>query len=131
MANALGPCLALFVLNSVLTFHIRWPTIGVRWVPELSIELAALLLALVLMAAWRDLSGRGWRNAVLGLVIVLALGRYLEITAPALIGGQLEGFGQDQRQARHQRQCGGDVAQGADDQRWSGNTVGRGMGRGG
>lgn len=44
MANAAGLCLALFVLNSALTFQNRWPTVGVRWVPELSIELTALLL---------------------------------------------------------------------------------------
>lgn len=86
MAHAPGLCLALFLLNSALTFHNRWPTVGVRWVPELSVDLAALLLALVFVATWRDVSGRGWRNAVLGLVIVLVLGRYLDVTAPALMG---------------------------------------------
>ena len=29
--------LALFVLNSALTFQNRWPTIDARWVPELSV----------------------------------------------------------------------------------------------
>ena len=86
MANALGLFLALFVLNSALTFQNRWPTIGVRWVPELSIELAALLLALVLAAAWRGSLGRGWRNAVLAGFVILMLGRYLDVTAPALMG---------------------------------------------
>ncbi|MFZ1640820.1 MAG: sulfatase-like hydrolase/transferase [Candidatus Contendobacter sp.] len=86
MANALGVFLALFVLNSALTFQNRWPTIGVRWVPELSVELAVLLLALVLVAAWRGPLAHGWRNAVLGLFVVLTLGRYLDVTAPALMG---------------------------------------------
>lgn len=82
----IGWSLALFALNSALTFQNRWPTLGVRWVPELSIELTALLLALVLAAAWRGPLGRKWRNAVLGLFIVLTLGRYLDVTAPALMG---------------------------------------------
>ena len=47
-SSTLGLLLALLVLNSALTFQNRWPTVGVRWVPELSVELAALLLALVL-----------------------------------------------------------------------------------
>jgi hypothetical protein len=86
MVNALGLGLALFVLNSALTFQNRWPTIGVRWVPELSIELAALLLALVFAMAWWGPLGRGWRNAVLAGFVVLTLGRYLDVTAPALMG---------------------------------------------
>jgi hypothetical protein len=89
ISNALGLCLALFVLNSALTFQNRWPTVGVRWVPELSIELAALLLGLVFAVAWRGGPARGWRNAVLGLFVVLTLGRYLDVTAPALMGRSL------------------------------------------
>jgi hypothetical protein len=60
--------------------------VGVRWVPELSIELAALLLALVLVAAWRGAPGRGLRNAVWGVFVLLTLGRYLDVSAPALMG---------------------------------------------
>lgn len=78
--------LALFVLNSALTFQNRWPTLGVRWVAELSIELAALLLALALLTAWRGAPGRGLRYAVLSGYVVLTLGRYLDVTAPALMG---------------------------------------------
>lgn len=88
-ANMARPLLALFVLNSALTLQNRWPTVGVRWVPELSVELAALLLALALAAAWREVSGRGWRAGVWGLFVVLTLGRYLDVTAPALMGRSL------------------------------------------
>jgi len=62
--------LALLVLNSALTFQNRWPTAGVRWVPELSIELAALLLVLALVAAWRGTPGRAMRNALAGGYLV-------------------------------------------------------------
>ena len=85
----IGLLLALFALNSALTFQNRWPTVGVRWVPELSIELTVLLLALVFAAAWHGPLGRGWRNVVLGLFITLTLGRYLDVTAPALMGRAL------------------------------------------
>ncbi|CDH44483.1 putative Sulfatase [Candidatus Contendobacter odensis Run_B_J11] len=78
--------LALFILNSALTFQNRWPTVGVRWVPELSIELALLLLVLVLIAAWRGAPGRRLRCAVLVGYVILTLGRYLDVTAPALMG---------------------------------------------
>ena len=78
--------LALLVLNSALTFQNRWPTAGVRWVPELSIELAALLLVLALVAAWRGTPGRAMRNALAGGYLVFVLGRYLDVTVPALMG---------------------------------------------
>ncbi|MDS4029539.1 MAG: hypothetical protein RKO66_05650 [Candidatus Contendobacter sp.] len=84
--STLGWSVALFILNSALTFQNRWPTVGVRWVPELSAELAALLLGLVLVTAWRGPLGRGWRSAVLAVFVVLTLGRYLDVTAPALMG---------------------------------------------
>lgn len=84
--STLGWSVALFILNSALTFQNRWPTVGVRWVPELSVELAALLLGLVLVTAWRGPLGRGWRSAVLAVFVVLTLGRYLDVTAPALMG---------------------------------------------
>ncbi|MCB1823108.1 MAG: hypothetical protein KDJ54_00355 [Candidatus Competibacteraceae bacterium] len=78
--------LALLLLNSALTFQNRWPTIGVRWVPELSLELVVLLLALALLAAWRGVPGRVARNVLFGCLLLLVLGRYLDVTVPALMG---------------------------------------------
>ncbi|NMQ18747.1 hypothetical protein E4P82_05745 [Candidatus Competibacter phosphatis] len=86
MPNLPRICLALLLLNSALTFQNRWPTIGVRWVPELSLELAVLLLALALLAAWRGVPGRATRNVLFGCLLVLVLGRYLDVTVPALMG---------------------------------------------
>ncbi len=76
--------LALFILNSALTFQNRWPTVGVRWVPELSIELAALVLILVVTR--RGMPRRRFRYAILIGYVILTLGRYLDVTAPALMG---------------------------------------------
>ncbi len=86
LSKPFGLWLALFVLNSALTFQNRWPTVGVRWVPEFSIELAVLLLVLALAAAWRGAQGRALRHALVGTGFVLVLGRYLDVTVPALMG---------------------------------------------
>jgi hypothetical protein len=81
--------LALFLSNSALVFHNHWPTAGVRWVPELSLDLVILLGGLVLLATWRPL-GRGVRGIVLVLYLILMLGRYLDVTAPALLGRPID-----------------------------------------
>ncbi len=81
--------LGLFVLNSALTFQNRWPTVGVRWVPELSIELAGLLLILSLVVGWRGPPGRVSRRVGVGGLLAFVLGRYLDVTAPALMGRSL------------------------------------------
>lgn len=85
LSNNIKLLLALFLLNSALAFHNRWPTVGVSWVPELSLDLTILLGVLVLLAAWRPL-GRGARVLALVLYLILMLGRYLDVTAPALLG---------------------------------------------
>lgn len=78
--------LGLFVLNSALTLQNRWPTFGVRWAPEFSIELAVLLLALALIVARRGALGRAAQRALVIGYFVLILGRYADVTAPALLG---------------------------------------------
>jgi hypothetical protein len=77
---------ALLGLNALLTFHNVWPTLWVKPALELSIDLGVLLLAL---AAWAAFVGAVGRKALVGstlLVLVLLLGRYAEVTAPALYG---------------------------------------------
>lgn len=86
MPNFLKLLLALFLLDSALTFQNRWPTAGVRWAPEFSIELAVLLLALALAITWRGAPGRAARGAILGGYLILVLGRYVDVTVPALMG---------------------------------------------
>jgi hypothetical protein len=82
----LGLALALVVLNFSLTFHNIWPTVWITTRHELSVEIALLVL---LLAGYAELvrlpSGRlvPWLALVLA---VLTLGRYAEVTAPALYG---------------------------------------------
>ena len=78
--------LALYVLNFALTFHNVWPTPWITTRHELSIEVAVLVLALVGYARVR---GRLSTRATTALALVLTLmtiGRYAEVTAPALYG---------------------------------------------
>lgn len=82
--NGFRLTLALLVLNSVLTFHNRWPTAGVRWVAEGSPDLLVLVLGLAIF--WRGPPGPWSRLLLPGSTMLLMLGRYADVTAPALMG---------------------------------------------
>jgi hypothetical protein len=77
---------ALFVLNSGLTLHNVWPTAWVRLRPELSVELPVLVLALVAWASFVRPVGRFAWAILTALMLILVIGRYAEVTAPALYG---------------------------------------------
>jgi hypothetical protein len=77
---------AALVLNMALTFHNLWPTLWILPRPELSIEFAALLLALVGYVAFVAPLGRTALRVLTALLLLLVLGRYLDVTAPALYG---------------------------------------------
>lgn len=77
---------ALCLLNVALTFHNVWPTPAVRPVPELSIELTLVLLALLGWAAWRGVLPARLPTALAAAWLLLTVARYLEVTAPALFG---------------------------------------------
>jgi phosphoglycerol transferase MdoB-like AlkP superfamily enzyme len=76
---------ALVLLNASLSFSNVWPTPAIRWRGELSVEMALFVLALVVARRWFQPSPAaiGWLSAVW---TVLVIGRYAEVTAPALYG---------------------------------------------
>src|SRR5436190_7771501 len=77
---------ALVVLDASLSFASLWPTPGIRWTGQLSVECAVLLAGLAL--SWH-LRGRppAWVLRLLAVVwTVLALGRYAAVTSTALFG---------------------------------------------
>lgn len=81
--------LALWLLNFSVTFHNVWPTPWITTHHELSVEIALMLLAL---AVWSELRGPppGRVLTVLAVVLLLmSLGRYAEVTAPALYGRRI------------------------------------------
>jgi hypothetical protein len=89
LARWAGLAAALCLLNVALTLHNVWPTPAVRLaqpVPEFSIELVLLLLALLAWAAGRGTLPARLPVALAAAWLLLALARYLEITAPALYG---------------------------------------------
>lgn len=77
---------ALVGLNASLTFGNLWPTPWIRWQWQVSLEFLALLLVLAAVAALgRTLSPRLLRMLAV-IWVVLTIGHYLDVTAPALYG---------------------------------------------
>jgi Sulfatase len=82
---------ALLLLNAALTLGNVWPTPWIEPRAELSVEVAALLFAL---AAYAEIAvRRGWQPpgrrtalALAALMFFLTIGRYADVTAPALYG---------------------------------------------
>jgi hypothetical protein len=80
-------CLAaLVLLNVSLSFENVWPTPAVRWRGFLSVELAACLLILVLAHRSVASSPGRWLRWLPALWVLFVLGRYGDVTAPALYG---------------------------------------------
>ena len=77
---------ALFFLNAAVTFQNVWPTPWITTRHEFSIELAALLLVVVLYSAWRAPPSPRLFGALTVLIVLMSIGRYAEVTAPALYG---------------------------------------------
>src|SRR5262245_30240241 len=77
---------ALAVLNLSLTFVNVWPTLFIQFKTALSLEAAALVLALVALRRWRGAPRRGVLRAFGALWVVLIIGRYLDVTSRSLYG---------------------------------------------
>jgi hypothetical protein len=83
--------IALLLLNASVSFQNVWPTPWITTRHELSIELAGLLLGLVVYSEvaarlrW-PMPGRKLTIGLGVLLLVLCIGRYADVTAPALYG---------------------------------------------
>jgi len=84
--NWAGLALAIYVLNFALTFHNIWPTPWITTRHEISIEVVLILLGLALYThKVKTVSPR--LLVMIGIILTLmTLGRYAEVTAPALYG---------------------------------------------
>lgn len=83
---------AILLLNVSLTFRNIWPTPAIKWTGELSVELAICLAALAVMSRVFGPPSRAalaWLSAVW---TVLVIGRYADVTAPALYGRDVNLF---------------------------------------
>lgn len=83
-AAALGA--ALLLVNVSLTFANVWPTLGVRFNRDLSAEAAAAVLLLAVLGARRGRTPRAAVPWLAGAWLLLAAGRYVEVTVAALYG---------------------------------------------
>jgi Sulfatase len=78
---------ALLLLDASVTFENVWPTPAVRWWGAVSIELAMCALAIAGLGRWRGRSLSRRETAWLSIAwTVLVVGRYADVTAPALYG---------------------------------------------
>lgn len=77
---------ALLVLNAALTFENIWPTPAIRWTGGISVELAVCILLLALVARRKGALPTVWLRWLSAAWMILAAGRYAEVTAPALYG---------------------------------------------
>ena len=84
--QGIGLCLAVLLLNASVTFHNVWPTLGVHWPGELSVEFGVLLLALSLSNAWLGPTRRGVLVLLSVVIVLFGLGRYAYVTVQALYG---------------------------------------------
>jgi len=76
---------AIVLLDASVTFANIWPTPAISWAGAVSVELAAAMLAIALIGERRPLR----RHLLAGVSLLwtaLALGRYADVTAPALYG---------------------------------------------
>ncbi|MGC4082592.1 MAG: hypothetical protein QM736_10895 [Vicinamibacterales bacterium] len=88
MRRLLPRAAAVVLLNASLAFSNWWPTPGVYWNGTPSVELAVLLLfaALIGPVALRTPRLLRWTSAVW---LLLVIGHYVDVTAPALWGREL------------------------------------------
>ncbi len=84
--RALLAVLALVVLNTALSFRNWWPTPGILPDYRLAPEFVALWLVLLVAVAGRGRLSRRMLAVISVAYLVLVLGRYADVTAPALFG---------------------------------------------
>jgi hypothetical protein len=84
--RAMRSVLALVALNTALGFKNWWPTPGILPDWRLAPELVALWVLLLILVAWRGVLSRGLLNLLSATYLLLALGRYADVTVPALFG---------------------------------------------
>lgn len=81
---------ALLLLDVGLTVHNVWPTFGVYWAKEPSVDLIVLLVLLALHGAWRGRLGGAWRWSLAAVAVVFLVVRYADVTVPALFGRHID-----------------------------------------
>jgi hypothetical protein len=87
-----GAAVGIVFLNLALTLQNIWPTPWVRAVAEVSLETALIVLVAALFVEFRGFPGRTMRFVLFASALLLVIGRYADITAPALFGRRIDLF---------------------------------------
>jgi hypothetical protein len=88
----IAPAAAVFLLNASLTFVNVWPTPTVTWRGGLSLEFALSVLALCVAGSRNRVRSRRALAWISAAWVLLVLGRYADVTAPALYGRAINLF---------------------------------------
>src|SRR5262245_23130778 len=81
--------LAIVTLDAALTFRNVWPTPAIWWYGDLSIEAAVGVLLLLLASRRLQPPSRFLLRSLSAIGVVLVVGRYAEVTSPALYGREV------------------------------------------
>ena len=82
--------LALALLNLGLAHQNLWPTPWIRLSSDISVELVVLVLAIAAAAAFGGRAGKRAQWIIAGILLLYALLRYIDVTAPALFGRRMD-----------------------------------------
>jgi len=81
---------AIVLLNLLLTPQNIWPTPWVYPTAELSVEIAAIVILIAAVVEWRGEVPSAARSLLIAILLLFVIGRYAEITAPALFGRRID-----------------------------------------
>ena len=84
--------LALFVLNAFLSFSNWWPTPFVMPDARVAPEFIGLWVLVLVLVSWRGRVGSGSLRAITLGYLLLVLGRYADVTVPALFGRPINAY---------------------------------------
>jgi hypothetical protein len=79
----------LVLLNLSLTFENHWPTLFIRFTDAVSAELAVLILIVGILRSWLGPPSRAILRSAGVFLVLLVLGRYVDVTMRSLFGREL------------------------------------------
>ena len=87
--DAIKAALGLLFLNAMLSFSLWWPTPGIRPALRLAPEFVLFWVLLLVAVRVAGTLSRRWLAAFAIGYLLLAIGRYADVAAPALFGREV------------------------------------------
>lgn len=92
LAQVAGGLAAILVLNACLSFSTLWPTPFVVLDARVAPEFVGLWVGVLLLVSWRGRLGALALSALSGAYLLLVVGRYADVTVPALFGRPINAY---------------------------------------